>query len=419
MAKRRKMKKGPKILLFLIVVLIVLGSGYYIYTIFNKNEDNPIKDTITSIINDKTEDKKKEVTLSLIGDLMFEGPYLDSVNAGDNPDTYLSLVADKYFKKDDITVGNLETTITDNNKLKVNGYGYEFCTPQNIINSLDKNSIDVLGTTNNHTTDRGIDGINNTIDYLKNNTNITSVGTYKSKEDRATIRIVEKNGIKVGFVAYALGMNDFGKYINENEMWRLGLYRKPPSYNQVSDELVNTMREEIREVKKNADVVIAIMHWGKEFQFQEREVDQIKLAKVLNEEHVDIVVGAHSHCMQPVKWYTSDDNYKTLVFYSMGNFTSADNTLDGRAGPDYVKAYQVALLANINLELNEDNTIKYNSVKTEPIINYFDNNKRNFKMIPLSEYTNEYETSHILYNQGFNKTYINNLYTKQIDEQFR
>ena len=419
MAKRRKMKKGPKILLFLLVVLIVLGSGYYIYTIFNKNEDNPIKDTITSIINDKTEDKKKEVTLSLIGDLMFEGPYLDSVNAGDNPDTYLSLVADKYFKKDDITVGNLETTITDNNKLKVNGYGYEFCTPQNIINSLDKNSIDVLGTTNNHTTDRGIDGINNTIDYLKNNTNITSVGTYKSKEDRATIRIVEKNGIKVGFVAYALGMNDFGKYINENEMWRLGLYRKPPSYNQVSDELVNTMREEIREVKKNADVVIAIMHWGKEFQFQEREVDQIKLAKVLNEEHVDIVVGAHSHCMQPVKWYTSDDNYKTLVFYSMGNFTSADNTLDGRAGPDYVKAYQVALLANINLELNEDNTIKYNSVKTEPIINYFDNNKRNFKMIPLSEYTNEYETSHILYNQGFNKTYINNLYTKQIDEQFR
>ena len=419
MAKRRKMKKGPKILLFLLVVLIVLGSGYYIYTIFNKNEDNPIKDTITSIINDKTEDKKKEVTLSLIGDLMFEGPYLDSVNAGDNPDKYLSLVADKYFKKDDITVGNLETTITDNNKLKVNGYGYEFCTPQNIINSLDKNSIDVLGTTNNHTTDRGIDGINNTIDYLKNNTNITSVGTYKSKEDRATIRIVEKNGIKVGFVAYALGMNDFGKYINENEMWRLGLYRKPPSYNQVSDELVNTMREEIREIKKNADVVIAIMHWGKEFQFQEREVDQIKLAKVLNEEHVDIVVGAHSHCMQPVKWYTSDDNYKTLVFYSMGNFTSADNTLDGRAGPDYVKAYQVALLANINLELNEDNTIKYNSVKTEPIINYFDNNKRNFKMIPLSEYTNEYETSHILYNQGFNKTYINNLYTKQIDEQFR
>ena len=418
MAKKRKMKKGPKIILFLIIVLIVLIIVYIIYNIFNKNTDNPVIDTITSVINDKT-NKKKDVTLTLVGDLMFEGPYLDSVNAGDDPNTYLSLVADKYFKKDDITVGNLETTITDNNKLKVNGYGYEFCTPQNIINSLDKNSIDVLGTTNNHTTDRGIDGINNTIDYLKNNTNITSVGTYKSKEDRANLRIIEKNGVKVGFLAYALGMNDFGKYINENEMWRLGLYRKPPSYNQVSDELVNTMREEIRELKKNSDVVIVLMHWGKEFQFQEREVDQIKLAKILNEEHVDIVVGAHSHCMQPVKWYTSDDNYKTLVFYSMGNFTSADNTLDGRAGPDYVKAYQVALLADINIELNDDKTIKYNTVKTEPIINYFDSNKRNFKMIPLSDYTNEYETSHILYNQGLNKTYINDLFTKQIDEQFR
>ena len=417
MAKRRKMKKGPKVVLFLIIVLIVLGSGYFIYTHFNKNEDNPIVDTITSVINNNN--KKKEVTLTLIGDLMFEGLYLDSVNQGDDPNEYLSLVADKYFKKDDITIGNLETTITDNNKLKVNGYGYEFCTPQNIIKSLDNNSIDVLGTTNNHTTDRGIDGINNTIDYLKNNTNITSVGTYKSREDRATVRIVEKNGVKVGFVAYALGMNDFGKYINEKEMWRLGLYRKPPSYNQVSDELVNTMREEIRAVKKETDVVVAIMHWGKEFQFNEREVDQIKLAKVLNEEHVDIVVGAHSHCMQPVKWYTSDDNYKTLVFYSMGNFTSSDNTLDGRASADYVKAYQIALLASINIELNDDKTIKYNTVKTEPIINYFDNNKKNFKMIPLSEYTTEYETSHILYNQGLNKTYINNLFTKQIDEQFR
>lgn len=418
MAKKRRMKKGPKIFLFLIIIIIVFGCAYLIYKNYNKDEDNKVYDTITSIINNQ-EKKKKEVKLTLVGDIMYEGAYLDAVNAGEDPNTYLSMVADKYFKKDDITIGNLETTITDNNKLKVNGYGYEFCTPQNIIKSLDTNSFELLGTTNNHTTDRGIDGINNTIDYLNNNTSITSVGTYKSMEDRKSLRIIEKNGVKVGFLAYALGMNDFGKYINENEMWRLGLYRKPPSYNQVSDELVNTMREEIRELKKNADVTVVLMHWGKEFQFQEREVDQIKLANILNEEHVDIVVGAHSHCMQPVKWYTSNDNYKTLVFYSMGNFTSADNTLDGRAGAENIKAYQVALLAVINIELDENNNIVYNKVKTEPIINYFDSNKRNFKMIPLSEYTSEYETSHILYNQGLNKTYINNLFNKQIDEQFR
>ena len=414
MARRKKLKKQFKSIIFIIVIGIVCFGVYKIYPLLNKNDNPNNNDNNNTTTKTNNTTPSKNVNLTLVGDIMFEGPYLDSVNAGDNPDTYLSMVADKYFKKDDITIGNLETTITDNNKLKVNGYGYEFCTPQNIINSLDHNSVDVLGTTNNHTTDRGIDGINNTIDYLKNNTSIMSVGTYKSQDDRKQLRIVEKNGVKVGFVAYALGMNDFGTYINESEMWRLGLYRKPPSYNQVSDELVNTMREEIRELKKEADVVVAIMHWGKEFQFQEREVDQIKLAKVLNEEKVDIVLGSHSHCYQPV-----NDGYKTLVFYSMGNFTSADNNLDGRAGPEYVKAYQLALLANIDIELDENNKVKYNNIKTEPVINYYNSNKRDFKMIPLSEYNSDYETSHNLYNSGFNKAYINDLYTQIIPEEFR
>ena len=417
MAKRRKVKRSIRRLFLLLILIGIIFGIYKISKIFNNKEDN--NTTNNTQINDKKDkDEIRKVNLSIVGDIMFEGMYLDAVNQGDNPDDYLSMVGDKYFKKDDISIGNLETTITDNDKLKVNGYGYEFCTPQSMINALDKNSIDVLGTTNNHTTDRGIDGINNTIDYLKNNTNITSVGTYKSKEDRANLRVIEKNGVKVGFLAYALGMNDFGEFITEEESWRLGLYRKPPSYNAVSDELLNTMREEIRELKKKADVTVVIMHWGKEFQFQEREIDQVRLAKVLNEEHVDIVAGSHSHCYQPIKWYTSDDGYKTLVFYSLGNFTSADiNDVNTRAGYDYLMAYQIALLANIDIEI-KDNKVNFNNIKTEPIINYFNTNKRDFKMIPLSEY-NKYESSHYLYNQGLTINYINNLYNRIIPEEFR
>ena len=414
MAKRKKLKPIWK---FLFVIIIVVGLVIFGIKYFNKDTDDNKPNIIEKIIN-KEPDKKK-VNLTLIGDIMFEGLYLDSINQGDDPNTYLSMVGEKYFKRDDITVGNLETTITDNNKLKVNGYGYEFCTPQNIINGLDNNSVDVLGTTNNHTTDRGIDGINNTIDYLKNNTNIMSVGSYKSKEDRANLRIKEINGVKVGFIAYALGMNDFGKYITNEETWRLGLFRNPPSYNVITEENKNLMRQEIRELKKNVDVVVAIMHWGQEFHFEEREVDQHALARLLNEEKVDIVLGSHSHCMQPVEWYTSNDGYKTLVFYSLGNFTSSDDNLDGRAGPDYVKAYQVALLANIDVELDKDNKVVFNKVSTEPIINYFNKDKRDFRMIPLSMYDDKYEKNHSMYNSGLNKTYINDLYKRIIPEEFR
>jgi poly-gamma-glutamate synthesis protein (capsule biosynthesis protein) len=195
MAKRKKrLKKNIRFVLFILIVGILV-FGIYKLLPNNKQDTNDTKVTTTK--KNETNNKSKTVNLSLVGDIMYEGLYLDAVNAGENPDDYLKMVADKYFNKDDISIGNLETTITDNNKLKVNGYGYEFCSPQNVIKALDNNSIDVLGTTNNHSTDRGIDGINSTIDYLKNNTNIMSVGSYKSKEDRANLRIIEKNGVKV------------------------------------------------------------------------------------------------------------------------------------------------------------------------------------------------------------------------------
>ncbi len=412
---KRRIKPIWKIIFTAFLIGITLIYGYIVdHDKKDTNEDSNIIEKIT-----KKKEVKKKVNLTLVGDIMFEGLYLDSINQGDDPNTYLSMVGDKYFKKDDITVGNLETTITDNNKLKVNGYGYEFCTPQEVIKGLDNNSVDVLGTTNNHSTDRGIDGINNTLDYLNNNTKIRPVGTYKTKEDRNKLNIVEVNGVKVGFVAYALGLNDFGKYITNEETWRIGLYRNPPSYNVITEENKELIRKEIRELRKECDVLVAIMHWGQEFHFEEREVDQQALSRLLNEEKVDIVLGSHSHCMQPVEWYTSNDGYKTLVFYSLGNFTSSDYSLDGRAGADYVKAYQVALLANIDLELDKDNNVVFNNLSTEPIINYFNKDKRDFRMIPLSMYTEQYETSHYMYETGLTKSYINNLYNRIIPEEFR
>ena len=416
MAKRKKIKP---IWRFLFIVIIVCSLVFIGIKKITKNdsstEDKP--SIIEKIISKEPE--KKKVNLTLVGDLMFEGLYLDSINAGADPNTYLSMVADKYFNKDDLTIGNLETTITDNNNLKVDGYGYEFCTPQEVIKGLDNNSVDVLGTTNNHSTDRGIDGINNTIDYLKDNTNIMSVGSYKSKEDRSNLRIKEINGVKVGFIAYALGLNDFGKYITNEESYRLGLYRNPPSYNVITEENKELIRQEIRTLRKECDVLVAIMHWGQEFHFEEREVDQHALSRLLNEEHVDIVLGSHSHCMQPIEWYTGSDNYKTLVFYSLGNFTSSDYSLDGRAGPEYVKAYQVALLANIDVELDDNNKVLFNKISTEPIINYYNKDKRDFRMIPLSMYNETYEKNHYMYETGLNKTYINDLYSRIIPDEFK
>ena len=41
------------------------------------------------------------------------------------------------------------------------------------------------------------------------------------------------------------------------------------------------MKNEISELRKNCDVVIAIMHWGQEFQYNERD-DQRRLAQLID-----------------------------------------------------------------------------------------------------------------------------------------
>lgn len=409
MAKRKR--KLKPIWKFIFIVLIIIFAGYTGIKYFIK--DDIVTNTTTNIKDNiiKTEEKKKSVNITAFGDLMFEQPYLNALNNGESTDTYLNLINEKYFTKDDISVGNLEIPITDGT-LEVSGANYSFCAPQSVGYMLGKQSIEVLSTTNNHSADRGIAGINSTLDFLRNNTTIKTIGSFKTKEERGQKVIIEKNGIKVGFIAYAMGTN---KYVAPEERWRLGLFRDMSlSPFQITDEYRNIIRTEVRELKQECDVIIAVMHWGQEYQYNERD-DQRELATLLNEEGVNVIIGGHSHCLQPMKWVERSDGFKTLVFYSLGNTTSADPALN--KSQEFDNAYQVGLIANFDIE-EIDGNYEITNIKTEPIINYYDTNQRNYLVVPYSSYS-KYETSHYRYQQGLTNEFILNSYNKVIDEEFR
>ena len=79
---------------------------------------------------------------------------------------YILIELKKYFENDDISIGNMEVVI-GNDKMKTSGDGYNFCAPSwvgSLVASLD---FQILSTANNHSYDRGLDGINSTIDFLK------------------------------------------------------------------------------------------------------------------------------------------------------------------------------------------------------------------------------------------------------------
>lgn len=401
------MKRKNMVALILILILITLGITYKVLPKIVLNDKNKSNEVIE---NKTTEEKKDYSTLNLtvVGDFLFESHYYKSIENGDSKDLYFNKVK-SYFNDDDISIGNMEVVIGNDN-MKISGDGYNFCAPSWIgplVSSLD---LEVLSTANNHSYDRGVEGINSTIDYFKNNTDIVTLGTEKQGNTRKT-RIIEKNGLKIGFSSYTLGTNI--KPSKENVS--LINYYKDPYTKEI---LKNQISEEISYLKKNADIIVTLMHWGTEFTFYPND-EQKEMANYLNSLGVDIIVGSHSHSIQPIEIIGEDK--KTLVYYSLGNFVSADDDIarTPKGQETFDNAYQFGLLSKISLKINKDNNIEFNNIKTEPIINYFNKDMRNFELIPLSEYNETYEKSHYRYNLGLSKDFINKTFNNVIDENFR
>ena len=398
MSKRKKLKPKFRLLFYLILLIII----FFVFKNIPKKNNNIDNTTTTTTIVNK---ESKKVNITLFGDMLIEGPFYRSINKYNEGELYFNKVNNKYFKNDDITIGNMEVPISSEDKFL--GDAYQFISPPSIGKLIANQSIEVLGTANNHSFDQGIDGINSTIDFFKDNTNILTVGTNKTKEDRNQIKVIEKNGIKIGFAAYTLFTNIKP---NQDDLWRINYYREP--YSKTYDEYKETMKKELTNLVNNTDVQIVLMHWGNEFTYSLTD-DQKDMAKFLSDLGIDIVLGSHSHNIQPVE-YVGD----TLVFYSMGNFASADAELD-RSGDEFSNNYQIGLIANLDIELNDNKKVMIENIKTEPVINYFDNNEEHYELIPLSDYSDQYEKNHYRYNKGLNKEFINNTYNRLINEQFR
>ena len=79
--------------------------------------------------------------------------------------------------------------------------------------------------------------------------------------------------------------------------------------------------EAIREAKKHADFVIAIVHWGADYQTQIEQV-QIDSAKIYLDAGADAIIGGHSHKPDPIDFYKG----KPIV-YGYSNFWFNDKDL--------------------------------------------------------------------------------------------
>lgn len=351
----------------------------------------------------KTEER---LTMSFTGDLLFEQGLYDSWNDYDFG-TYFDQI--KPFLDTDLTIGNQEVPI-GGEALGISGTAFTFNAPEKIADQLPSVGFDIMTLSNNHSYDKGYQGVVNTLESLHKN-NIETVGLYASKEDADEIQIVEKNGIKVALLAYTYDTNEMIEpehdyvvktFLNENH--------------EFDKEHKAMIRQEVEDAKAQADVVIASMHWGTEFSYTINTA-QIDATNFLNELGVDLIIGNHPHCLQTMETLTHETNgNQTIVFYSLGNFVSAAAMVD-RASIDFANMYEIGGIVNLTIVKDlASNSISIEDLSLTPIVNQFEHGYTNFSLIPWKNYNEELAQKH--YQREFSENFNYEWLKEQIHHLF-
>ena len=200
-SKKRKLKnkKSEIIIISAISLCLFFIMSFLAVNIF---KGKVFEINATKIANDDS--SVKNITISAIGDIMAHDDQLKAqfdkdtnTYSFDNNFKYVK----PYISNSDLAIGNLETTLAGP-KAKYSSFP-KFNSPDELADAIKDSGVDIVSTINNHTYDRGSDGVYRTIDVL-NSKEIEHVGTQKNDEDENFL-IKDVDGVKLGITAYSYG----------------------------------------------------------------------------------------------------------------------------------------------------------------------------------------------------------------------
>ncbi|MBR3392761.1 MAG: CapA family protein [Firmicutes bacterium] len=195
-----------------------------------------------------------------------------------------------------------------------------FGTPAFLAESVSKAGFDIAVCATNHALDRGLSGIDSTIASYQE-AGVRTIGTQSSTNQSAfrPYDILERKGIRFALLSFTYGTNG------------LSLPKDAPYAVHLLPDLSDpdgtaAFRSSLQQARQDADCVLVFVHWGTEYA-ETPDKTQQAYAQIFLEECVDVVIGTHPHVIEPYEVLTagsSADSHSMLVFYSLGNFISAN-----------------------------------------------------------------------------------------------
>lgn len=362
--KGRQRKKFFKILLIFITLLIlILGIVLIVNKINKKDKEVNNKEIIAS------KEEKYKLSLIMAGDMLVHDKIYNEARKNANNNGYdfkpmLTYIKD-IVKDYDLAYYN-EEVVLGGTSIGLSSYP-AFNSPYEVGLDMIDTGFNMVSLATNHTLDRGIKAIENSLDFW-NSTDVYTSGSYKTMEERNNIKIKEKNNITYAMLNYTYGTNGikrpngYESYVNIWDMSNKNSY----------EEYKNVVKQDIENIRNKVDVLIVAMHFGEEYNFNTTWYQEDS-SNFLSSLGVDIIIGTHSHVLGPIKWINN-----TLVIYSLGNFLSAHEVVN--------LSNRIGLLSSIDIvkEVKDNNTtIKLENLNNDLIYTYH-NNYKDFKVIPFS-----------------------------------
>lgn len=192
------------------------------------------------------------------------------------------------FSEDDLTLINFEGTLTteDRNPDKRNN-SFLFRADPSYVSMLSDNGVESVSLENNHVLDMGAAGLRETKETL------VDAGISFACEDQPAI--IEIKGVRIGSLAYQ-------------------------TFGGRHEEIIELLPREIDDLRdQGCDIVIVSYHWGDEKDYKPNS-NQIRLGRSTIDAGADLVIGHHSHRINPIEYYKG-----RYICYSLGNFSFAGN----------------------------------------------------------------------------------------------
>ncbi len=249
------------------------------------------------------------VTLVFTGDICFHDPYANMGayrQRGSSIDNCIDGVLLSEMRNADICMVNNEFPYSDRGA-PLEGKTYAFRSKPSNVSILTDMGVDIAGIANNHAFDHGETAFLDTLDTLAG-AGIPYVGGGHNIEEAASPVIIEKGGMKIGFVA--------ATQIERN--WspdtRGATDTQPGVMRTFTESELPRFLEAIRKADAMCDFLVVFVHWGSE-NTDVLDGHQTGQAAAYAEAGADLIVGCHPHCLQGLGMCG-----QVPVIYSLGNY---------------------------------------------------------------------------------------------------